>query len=240
MTVRGTPSTPTADDDFDVPPGTRIDRYIVLDRLGEGGMGKVYLATDTELHRKVALKCLTSREPQKDLRRKLLDEARAAGQINNPNIATVYDVVEHDERAYLVMEYVEGENLANVLRRERLPLHRTLQIGRELASALGAAHAKAVVHRDLKPANVQVMHNGSVKVLDFGVAQAISFLTSRSTHGAAVEHDRFAPQPGTAPCRRSSCTDEPSITGRISTASASCSTRWPPASAVRIDRSARS
>ena len=150
--------------DVDLPPGARIDRYVILDRLGEGGMGKVYLATDTELHRKVAVKCLTARESPKDLRRKLLDEARAAGRINHPNIATVYDVVQHDERTYLVMEYVEGESLAAELRRGRMALPRTVAIARELASALGAAHVKGIVHRDLKPANIQVMQSGSVKV----------------------------------------------------------------------------
>jgi serine/threonine protein kinase len=185
----------------DLPTGARIDRYVVIDRLGEGGMGRVYLATDTELHRKVAVKCLTAREPQKDLRRKLLDEARAAGRINHPNIATVYDVVQHDERTYLVMEYVEGESLAVELRRGRMALPRTVAIARELASALGAAHAKGIVHRDLKPANIQVTHSGSVKVLDFGVAQAVSVLTNddvvivdpRST----TTTTRSVPHPGT-------------------------------------------
>ena len=185
--------------EIDLPPGARIDRYVILDRLGEGGMGKVYLATDTELHRRVAVKCLTAREPEKDLRRKLLDEARAASRLNHPNIATVYDVVDHDGRTYLVMEYVEGDNLASELRRQRMPLARTLAIGRELASALGAAHTKGIVHRDLKPANIQVMRQGSVKVLDFGVAQAISLL-SGDTAAASTNADaktRAVPQPGT-------------------------------------------
>ncbi len=187
------------DAEVDLATGARIDRYVVLDRLGEGGMGRVYLATDTQLQRKVAVKCLTAREPETDLRRKLLDEARTASRINHPNIATVYDVVEDDQRAYLVMEYVEGENLADGLRRERLRIDRTLAIGRELASALGAAHGKGIVHRDLKPANIQVMHNGSVKVLDFGVAQAISLLTSEPgvVSSGVDTWTRALPQPGT-------------------------------------------
>jgi len=187
--------------DVDLPPGARIDRYVILDRLGEGGMGKVYLATDTDLHRKVAVKCLTARESEKALRRKLLDEARTAGRLNHPHIATVYDVVEHDARTYLVMEYVEGDSLANELRRERMSLPRTLAIGRELASALSAAHGKGVVHRDLKPANIQVMRSGSVKVLDFGIAQAMSLLTSESAWPSGVggieTKTRAVPQPGT-------------------------------------------
>jgi predicted Ser/Thr protein kinase len=162
----------------DLPSGTQIDRYVIIDRLGEGGMGKVYLATDTELHRKVAVKCLTARDPESDLRRKLLAEARSASRVNHPNIATVYDIVEQDARTYLVMEYVEGDNLANELRRRHLTVERTIAIGRELSSALGAAHANGIIHRDLKPANIQVMRNGSVKVLDFGVAQAMSVLTT--------------------------------------------------------------
>jgi predicted Ser/Thr protein kinase len=185
---------------IELPPGARIDRYVVLDRLGEGGMGKVYLATDTELHRRVAVKCLTAHEPEKELRRKLLDEARAASRLNHPNIATVYDVVEHDGRTFLVMEYVEGDSLADELRRERMSLPRTLAIGRELASALSAAHAKGIVHRDLKPANIQVMRNGSVKVLDFGVAQAISMLATETASRWDDTSDaktRGVPQPGT-------------------------------------------
>ena len=187
--------------DVDLPTGARVDRYVVIERLGEGGMGRVYLATDTELHRKVAVKCLTAREPQKDLRRKLLDEARAAGRINHPNIATVYDVVQHDERTYLVMEYVEGENLAAELRRGRMALPRTLAVARELASALGAAHTKGIVHRDLKPANIQVTQSGSVKVLDFGVAQAVSVLTGDEAavaeSSSMTTTTRNVPHPGT-------------------------------------------
>src|SRR5436190_1011403 len=187
--------------EIDLPPGARIDRYVILDQLGEGGMGKVYLATDTDLHRKVAVKFLTAREPEKDLRRKLLDEARAAGRLNHPNIATVYDLVDHDRRTYLVLEYVEGDSLANELRRERMALPRTLAIGRELASALSAAHAKGIVHRDLKPANIQVMRNGSVKVLDFGVAQAVSVLANDTMDVAGSSSmtttTRNVPHPGT-------------------------------------------
>ena len=180
--VAGIPDEFPADEPaVDLPAGTHIDRYVIIDRLGEGGMGKVYLATDTELHRKVAVKCLTARDPESDLRRKLLAEARSASRINHPNIATVYDIVEQDARTYLVMEYVEGDNLANELRRQRLSVERTIAIGRELSAALGAAHANGIIHRDLKPANIQVMRNGSVKVLDFGVAQAMSVLTSEGS-----------------------------------------------------------
>jgi len=158
----------------DVQPGERIGRYEVVGRLGAGGMGHVFLGNDTELQRKVALKCLIASASAADIRSRILHEARAAARINHPNIAVVHDVVEHDGRPFLVMEYVEGENLAQALKRERPPLERVLAIGRQLASALSAAHAKGIIHRDLKPANIQVMPGGSVKILDFGVAHAIS------------------------------------------------------------------
>ena len=188
-----------------------------------------WLATDTDLHRKVAVKCLTARESEKALRRKLLDEARTAGRLNHPHIATVYDVVEHDARTYLVMEFVEGDSLANELRRERMPLPRTLAIGRELASALSAAHGKGVVHRDLKPANIQVMRSGSVKVLDFGIAQAMSLLTSESewpsgVAGIETKTRAVLNQARRRTCRPNSFTAAESIIGRTSTVSASSST----------------
>jgi predicted Ser/Thr protein kinase len=184
---------------LDLPPGTRIGPYVVLDRLGAGGMGQVFLGNDTRLHRKVALKCLTARASEEDLRSKLLFEARAAARISHPNIAAVYDVVEHGDRAFIVMEYVDGENLADTLRRERLPLARALAVSGQLASALAAAHATGIVHRDLKPGNIQVARDGSVKVLDFGVAQAVSLLTTAPPSEATTRLPFAAarPQAGT-------------------------------------------
>ena len=158
----------------DIDTGVHIGRYLVLDRLGVGGMGRVYLGDDTGLHRKVALKCLIASGSAGDLRAKILHEAQSAARINHPNIAVVHDVVEHDGQPFLVMEYVEGESLAAVLRRGRLPIEKILAMGRQLAAALSAAHAKGIIHRDLKPANIQVTPDGSVKILDFGVAQVMS------------------------------------------------------------------
>jgi serine/threonine protein kinase len=172
-----------ADEATDIPdihPGDRIGPYAVIDRLGVGGMGHVFLGNDTRLHRKVALKCLIASSSRVDVRARILHEARAAARITHPNIAVVHDVIEHEGRPFLVMEYVEGESLAALIRRERLPLERILAIGRQLASALGAAHGKGIIHRDLKPANVQVMPDGSVKVLDFGVAQAMLVASEHS------------------------------------------------------------
>jgi serine/threonine protein kinase len=181
----------------DLTPGTRVGSYTIVDRLGRGGMGQVFLASDAKLRRKVALKCLLDAPADATIDGgRMLDEARATARVTHPKVAVVYEVIEHGGRAFIVMEYVEGENLADRMRRGRLTLLAALQIGRQLASALGAAHAKAIVHRDLKPANIQLTPDGSVKVLDFGVAQVIAALSSNwtTTTNARVPG---APQPGT-------------------------------------------
>jgi len=168
---------------LDIEIADRIGPYIVLDRLGVGGMGHVFLGNDTRLHRKVALKCLTASASATELRNRLLHEARAAARVTHPNIAIVHDVVEHEGRLFLVMEYVEGESLALIMKRERMPVARMVDILRQLTSALAAAHGKGIIHRDLKPANIQVTPQGSVKILDFGVAHAIS---AAATAGAML------------------------------------------------------
>ena len=158
-----------ADDDFE--PGMRIGPYVILDRIGRGGMGVVLLGNDPRLRRRVALKCiiqsLTGTDEHRD---RILHEARAAARVNHPNIATIHDVVEHNGRAFIVMEYLEGESLASRIKHRRLPLEQVIAIGRQLSEALAAAHARGVVHRDLKPANIQLTLQGTVKVLDFGIA----------------------------------------------------------------------
>lgn len=165
----------------DLEPGSQVGPYVVVDRLGRGGMGQVFLGNDRRLQRKVALKRLfPTREGPSDERSRIFREARAAARINHPNVATIHDVVEHDDRIFIVMEYVEGESLAARLRHKTLPIDRIVSIGRQLASALVAAHANGVVHRDLKPANVQLTPDGLVKVLDFGVAKAGVPLSSPS------------------------------------------------------------
>ena len=154
--------------------GTSLGPYRVTEKLGEGGMGLVFLAIDTRLNRKVALKYLS--DPSLDLpraRERLLREARAAAQISHPNIAAIYDIPDTGTHACIVMEDVPGETLAHVAGRGPLPVDRVVAIGAQLADALAHAHAAGVVHRDLKPANVMMTAEGAVKILDFGVARVL-------------------------------------------------------------------
>jgi len=153
-------------------------------------MGEVFLGHDPRLQRRVALKCLSRTDTQTaDTRSRILREARAAARLSHPNIAAVYDVLEQDDRTFIVMEYVEGETLARRIGRGSLPTDEVRSIGRQLASALAAAHAQGVIHRDLKPANIHIARDGSIKVLDFGVAKlspGLTLATSADT-GPAVE-----------------------------------------------------
>jgi eukaryotic-like serine/threonine-protein kinase len=178
----------------------RVGPYILLGRLGSGGMGEVYLGRDTRLDRKVALKCLLASQNDGEEHARILHEARAAAQINHGNVATIHDVIDEGSRAYIVMEYVEGQNLAARLRRGRIPLRDVVSIGRQLASALAAAHAVRVIHRDLKPANIQLTGAGVVKVLDFGVASAgrpILVSPTAATKSAPAETDPKGRRAGT-------------------------------------------
>ena len=188
---------------IDLEPGTRIGPYVVIDTIGRGAMGQVFLVSDPRLRRRVALKCVLGRDDQ---RARILHEARAAARVSHPNVAAIHDVVEHDDRAFIVMEYVEGETLAARLRRERMPIGRAIAVGRQLASALAAAHAKGVVHRDLKPGNIQLTPDGSIKVLDFGIANAPLGLTTPAATEAATSTvsmpappSRRSSDPGTPP-----------------------------------------
>ena len=160
-------------DDFQ--PGQIIaGRYRVLGKLGGGGMANVYLAEDTTLGRRVAIKMLHRRfvEDPKFVER-FRREAKAAAGLTHPNIVGVYDWGQAGAQNYIAMEYVEGETLKDLIRREgRLSGTRAVEIARELLSAVGAAHAKGVVHRDIKSQNILIDHEGRAKVTDFGIAQA--------------------------------------------------------------------
>lgn len=151
--------------------GTTIGPYSVVERLGAGGMGEVYLAEDTRLGRRVALKSVGSTSTVSEgARASLMREARAAAKLNHPNIAAVYDVLEQSDGLFIVMEYIEGETAAALIRRGCVPVEKALDIGIQLMEALADAHAHGILHRDVKPGNVMITPEGRVKVLDFGLA----------------------------------------------------------------------
>jgi tetratricopeptide (TPR) repeat protein len=180
--------------------GSTVGPYQILEKLGAGGMGEVFLGHDPRLQRRVALKCLLVQDTQSDeLHARVLREARAAARLNHPHIAAVYDVLEQDRRTFIVMEYVEGISLAAHLAAGPLPAAEVRHIGRQLASALAAAHAQGVIHRDLKPANIHVGRDGSIKVLDFGVAKLSPLISpaTGTTAGQVMDETTLAGHPGT-------------------------------------------
>ena len=162
----------TNDDRIESPVGRRIGPYQIISLLGRGGMGEVFLAEDTRLERKVALKALPSAFIQNpDRLRRFEREAKAASTLNHPNILTIHEIGEADGAHYIVSEFVDGETLREQMRRETLSLTAALDVARQVAGALAAAHAAGIVHRDIKPENVMARPDGLVKVLDFGLAR---------------------------------------------------------------------
>ena len=155
-------------------PGTRLGHYDVTSLLGEGGMGQVWQATDTQLNRQVALKILPdafASDPERLAR--FTREAQILASLNHPNIAQIHGIEEAEGTRALVLELVEGPTLADRIARGPIPLDEALPIAKQIAEALEAAHEAGVIHRDLKPANIKVREDGTVKVLDFGLAKAL-------------------------------------------------------------------
>jgi serine/threonine protein kinase len=155
--------------------GRRIGNYEFLSLVGAGGMGEVYRAHDTKLKREVAIKILPdefARDPERVSR--FQREAQLLASLNHPNIAAIYDLEEDDGFRFLILELVEGETLAERLKRGPIPVDDALKIAAQIAEGLGAAHDRGIVHRDLKPANIKLRRDGKVKVLDFGLAKAFS------------------------------------------------------------------
>jgi two-component system LytT family response regulator len=153
-------------------PGSNIAHYRVVSRLGEGGMGAVYLADDLTLGRRVALKVLPASmaaDPDRMLR--FVQEARLASALAHPNVAHIYEIGEYQGLRFLAMEYVDGEPLSIRLARGPLPISELLSVGTQVADALDDAHSKGIVHRDIKPSNLMLTPRGYVKVLDFGLAK---------------------------------------------------------------------
>ena len=154
--------------------GSALSHYQITGKLGAGGMGEVYLATDTRLDRRVAIKLLpTEFTKDQDRLRRFTQEAKAASALNHPNIITIHEIGDIDGAYYLVSEYIEGQTLRQRMTANRLSLGEILDIAPQIAGALSTAHTAGIIHRDIKPENVMVRTDGIVKVLDFGLAKLI-------------------------------------------------------------------
>ena len=154
--------------------GQTISHYRILQKLGRGGMGEVYLAQDSQLGRNVAVKFLPSDiATDERAKQRLLREARTAATLDHPNICAIYDVGQEGDSSFIVFQYIEGETLAARLRRQRPDVHEALTIAEQVADALKQAHARGIVHRDIKPENIMLTAGAQVKVLDFGLAKVV-------------------------------------------------------------------
>ncbi|HTF37831.1 MAG TPA: serine/threonine-protein kinase [Blastocatellia bacterium] len=152
--------------------GTRLGSYEILSRLGAGGMGEVYLARDTRLDRKVALKLLPAEFTKDENRvRRFIQEAKAASALNHPNIITIHEIGDVDGTQFIATEFIEGRTLRHWMTSDPTNISGAIEVAVQIASALAAAHAAGIVHRDIKPENVMVRSDGLVKVLDFGLAK---------------------------------------------------------------------
>ena len=152
--------------------GLLVRQYRLMEKLGSGGMGEIYKAQDTRLNRFVAIKVLPpSQSGNREMQRRFIQEAQSASALNHPNIITIYDIIQDGDAQYIVMEYVAGETLQNLIPAGGLPVPQVLRYAAQMADALSVAHAAGIIHRDLKPANVMVTKSELVKLLDFGLAK---------------------------------------------------------------------
>jgi serine/threonine-protein kinase len=158
-----------------VEPGQELSHYKILSRIGGGGMGEVFLAQDTLLDRKVAIKFLPSYlEADEMAKKRLLREAKAAASLDHPNICTIYEVGNHGEIPYIAMQRIEGESIHQALSRGPLSVERALKYALDIADALNEAHRRGIIHRDIKPSNIMVNDRDRAVVLDFGLAKQVA------------------------------------------------------------------
>jgi serine/threonine-protein kinase len=179
--------------------GKSIGPYNVISRLGKGGMGEVYLAEDTRLGRKVALKFL-SQEFVGDnwAKRQLVKEAQAAAMLDHPNICPVYGIEEIEDHLFIVMQYVEGETLADLIAKKAITLDQIIPLAKQIVGALAEAHAHGIIHRDIKPKNIMLNQSGHIKVLDFGLAKTVQPKKPFESIEDSISHLSFAGMvPGT-------------------------------------------
>src|SRR5437868_2073885 len=175
--------------------GTQLGRYEIRAKIGEGGMGEVYRAYDTTMHREVAIKVLPAAlSVDKDRLARFEQEAQTAGALNHPNVLVIYHIDTHDGSPYIVSELLEGEALRERMGGVALPQRKAIDYALQIAHGLAAAHEKGIVHRDLKPENIFITKDGRVKILDFGLAKLAPPKLNRM-----VDSEAPTGMPGTEP-----------------------------------------
>ena len=165
--------------------GTRLGPYVIGSPIGAGGMGEVYRATDSRLGRQIALKVLPKEFSRDEtLRSRFVQEARAAGALNHPNVVSIYDVGQSEDIFYIVSELVDGDSLRQMVARGPIAPNKIVDLATQISEGLAAAHAAGIVHRDLKPENILVTRNGLVKIIDFGIARQVLASAAQSAEGS--------------------------------------------------------